>query len=341
MSWEMIRKVQFNHSERQRLYFPFLFALLDGLTQAQGIKGEVMLMDVADASILCFAALHDASVLNNVNPEDRKSYGDGVLCASRVKNVGLIGIETEESPGYVEWSGSDFDLPIETIMPAVSYLSFVECGYQPSDLLEWDGGSATLEDAFVEGEFAPLVNAIMQLCPEGIDQLKDYLRNLGMISFNPKRNPRDLQELIQNELYPDMMLDWICQVAMGEGLINPIPEDDDEPGSLAASAEGTQMLKEVLKKSGAENITKAATEEGNIIGGYTYVTEPDSNNNRYVCLFGYFPVDEPKYGISVWFQKKEQAVEDQVKEQAELKAYAADICKKVVDYMMGSETDEK
>ena len=334
----MLRKVQFNHTERQRLYFPFLFALLDGLTQAQGIKGEVMLMDVSDASILCFAALHDASVLNNVNPEKRKSYGDGVLCASRVKNVGFIGIETEESPGYVEWSGSDFYLPIETIMPAVSYLSFAECGYQPSDLLEWDGGSATLEDAFVEGEFAPLVNAIMQLCPEGIDQLYNYMSNMGILSCDPIRSPRDFQELIYNTLPPNTILDWICQVAMGEGLVNQFPEVDDEPGSLAVSAEGTQMLKEVLKKSGAENITKAATEEGNRIGGYTYVTEPDSNNNRYVCLFGYFPVDEPKYGISVWFQKKEQAEEDQVKEQAELKAYAADICKRVVDYMMKDKT---
>ncbi len=295
-------------------------------------------MDVTDASVLCFAGLHNASILNDVSPEERKNYGEGVFCASRVKSADFIGIETEQGLGYVEWSGVQSALPIETIMPAVSYLSFVECGYQPSDLLEFDGGSATLEDAFVEGKFEPLVNAIMQLCPEGIDQLKDYLCNLGMISFNPKRNPCDLQELIHNELSPNMILDWICQVAMGEGLINQFPEDDDEPGSLAASVEGTQMLKEALKKSGAENITKAAADdEENRIGGYTYVTEPNSNNNRYVCLYGYFPVYEPKYGISVWFQKKEQAEEDQVKEQAELKAYAVDICKKVVDYMMNSE----
>ena len=337
MSWEMLRKVQFNHSERERLYLPVLLPLLYDLTQAQGIKGEVMLMDVADASILCFAALHDASVLNSVTPEERKSYGKGVFCASRVKSVDYVGIETEEGLGYVEWSGSNFHLPIETIMPAVSYLSFVECGYQPSDLLEWDGGSATLEDAFVEGEFAPLVNAIMQLCPEGINQLYDYILNMGILSCSPNKNPRDLQELIHNELSPNIILDWICQVAMGEGLVNQFPEKDDEPGSLAVSAEGTQILKEVLKKSGAENITKAATEEGNLIGGYTYVTEPDSNHNRCTCLFGYFPVDKPKYGISVWFQRKEQAEEDQVKEQAELKAYAADICKRVVDYMMNSD----
>ena len=337
----MLREVQFNHSERQRLYFPFLFALLDDLTQTQGIKGEVLLMDVADASVLCFAALHDASVLNNVTPEERKSYGENVLCVSRVKNASFIGIETEEGSGYVEWSGAYFALPIETIMPAVSYLSFIECGYQPSDLLKWDGGSATLEDAFVEGKFEPLVNAIMQLCPEGIDQLKDYLCNLGMISFNPKRNPRDLQELIHNELPPDTILDWICQVAMGEGLVNQFTEKEDEPGSLAVSAEGTQILKEVLKKSGAKNITKAATEEGNLIGGYTYVTRPDSNHNRYTCLFGYFPVDEPKYGISVWFQTKELAEDDQVKELAELKTHAANICKRVADYIMKSEMSKQ
>lgn len=337
----MLRKVRYNHSERERLYLPVLLPLLNGLTQAQGLKGEVIVMDVADASILCFAALHDASVLNSVTPEERKSYGEGVFCASRVKSADFVGIETEEGYGYVEWSGSDFYLPIETIMPAVSYLSFVECGFQPSDLLEWDGGSATLEDAFVEGEFAPLVNAIMQLCPDGIVQLWDYMSNIGILSCSPNNNPRDLQEIIHNELSPDMILDWICQVAMGEGLVNQFPEKDEEPGSLAVSAEGTQMLKEVLKKSGAESITKAAADEENRIGGYTYVTEPDTNNNRCTCLFGYFPVDEPKYGISVWFQRKEQAEDDQVKEQAELKAYAADICKRIVDYMMSSETDEK
>lgn len=332
----MLRKVQFNNSERQRLYLPTLFPLLYGLTQAQGIKGEVILMDVADASVLCFAALHEASVLKDVTPEERKNYGEGMFCASRVKSADFIGIETEEGQGYVEWVGGH-QLPIETIMPAVAYLSFVECGYQPSDLLECDGGSATLEDAFVEGKFEPLVNAIMQLCPEGIDQLFDYMSNLGILSCSPNNNPRDLQELIHNELPPNAILDWICQVAMGEGLVNQFPEDDDEPGSLAASAEGTQMLKEVLKRSGAENITKAAADEENRIGGYTYVTETDSNNNCYVCLFGYFPVDEPKYGISVWFQKKVQTEDEQAKEKAELKTCAADICKRIVDYMMTSE----
>ena len=294
-------------------------------------------MDVTDASILCFAGLHDASVLNDVTPEERKNYGEGVFCASRVKSADFIGIETEQGLGYVEWSGVQSALPIETIMPAVSYLSFVECGYQPSDLLECDGGSATLEDAFVEGKFDPLVNAIMQLCPEGIDQLYNYISDMGIPSCDPIRSPSDFQELIYNEMLPETILDWICQVAMGEGLVNQFPEKDDEPGSLAVSAKGTQMLKEVLKKSGAKNITKAATEEGNLIGGYTYVTRPDSNHNRYTCLFGYFPVDEPKYGISVWFQMKEQAEDDQVKELAELKTHAANICKRIVDYMMNSE----
>lgn len=329
----MIRNCTYNHSEQHRLYRPLLFALLDGLTQAQGVCGEVLVMDIHNASILGSAALHDASVLRKVTAEEKREYGECVLCASRVTNVDFIGIETEEGPTFVEWVGAN-NIPIEVIMPAVSYLAYMECGFQPSDLLEWEDSSATLEDAFVRGDFTPLVNAIMQLCPEGINQLICYMIDMGIFPIRPNKSPRDLQEMMNNSLSATIILDWLNQVALGEGLVNMFPEEGEEPGSLAVSAESVQTLKEVLKKSGLEGTAKSATYEGNHISGYTYVTRKDDNRNRHICLFGYYPADEPKYGIMVWLQRKEQLQDIVCEEWPELGEYAANICKRVIEILL-------
>ena len=181
----MIREPKTNSSECDRLYIPMLFALLGGLTQAQGHKGEVTVMDVHDATILGHVALTDASVLSKVTKDERRKYGDGVLCTSRVTNVDSIGIETKEGTSYVEWVGKE-SLPLEVIMPAVSYLSFMEYGYPPSSLLEWDGGSASLEDAFVEGKLEPLSSAIMQLFSDDIIDLIIHIANTGIIPIITK-----------------------------------------------------------------------------------------------------------------------------------------------------------
>lgn len=328
----MFRKIETNSSEEQRLYRPLLFALLDGLTQAKGTCVEVLVMDVHNASILGCAALHEASVLRNVTAEERREYGECVLCASQITNVEFIRIETENGPSFVEWVGTN-NIPIEVIMPAVSYLAFADCGYEPSDLLEWEGGSATLEDVFVEGKFAPLISAIMQLCPEGIDQLICYIENMGILPICPNRSPHDLQEMMNNIFSPSFGLDWLNQIALGEGLVNMFAEEGDEPGSLAISAESVQKLKDALKRSGSEGIAKAAAYEGNYISGYTYVTKQDANRNRHICLLGYYPADKPKYGIMVWLQRKEQ-LQDVVRDEwPELGEYAANICKRVIEIL--------
>lgn len=327
----MIREPKTNSSECDRLYIPILFALLEGLTQAQGHKGEVTVMDVHDASILGHAALTDASVLSKLTKDERRKYG-GVFCTSRVTNVDSIGIETKEGTSYVEWIGKE-SLPLEVIMPAISYLSFMEYGYPPSSLLEWEGCSLSLEDAFVEGKFEPLSNAIMQLFSDDIIDIIIHIANTGIIPLIPNEKPRDLQEMMNNDYRNDLALDWVNQVALGEGLVKVLPEEDEEPDSLAISAESVQMLKDVLKRSGSEGIGKAAAYDGNPIGGYTYVTKQDANCNRHICLLGYYPVDEPKYGILVWLQRKEQ-LQDVVRDEwPELGEYAASICKRVIEIL--------
>ena len=328
----MIRKIEYNTSERQRLYRPMLFTLLEGLTQAQAHKGEITVMDIHAATILSHVALTEASVLRTLTADEMKRYSDVPICTSRVTKVDGIGVETEKGTSYVEWAGME-SLPLEVIMPAISYLTFMEYGYQPSDLLDWDGGSASMEDAFVEGKFEPLSNAILQLFPEGMSDLTIYIANTGIISLLPNNSPQNLQELMSNSYYNDYILDWINQVALGEGMVKQFLKKDESPDTLVVCAESLQILKEALKRSGSEGIAKAAAYEGNNISGYTYVTKQDDNRNRHICLLGYYPVEEPKYGILVWLQRKEQLQDIVCDDWPELGEFAASICKRVIEIL--------
>lgn len=325
---KMIRNVEINKSEHQRLQPPMFFTLLDGLTQAQGTKGEALVMDVHDASILCDVALE----------ESKGEPGKMVFRSSRVTNVDFIGIKTEDGPDYVE-AESFAMLPVEIIMPVVSYLAFMECGYQSTDVLEWKGSSISLENAFVKGQFEPFVSAIMQLFPNGIDQLIDgFMGYLGIIPLRPNRNPSNLQELMRNEWFSYHTLDLLDQVSLGEGIYYKSSTDNDEPLHLVVSSESVQMMKEALRKSGNEIFAKINADEENYISGYTYVTKQDANRNRHICFLGYFPSDKPKYGMIVWLKKDEESEELKDKDRPELGVYAASVCKRIADYLMNNET---
>ena len=326
----MIRNVEINKSEHQRLLRPMFFTLLDGLTQAQGSKGEVLVMDVQDASILCDVALEES----NGEP------GKMVFCSSRVTNVECIRMEVENGPDYVEAKCFAM-LPVEIIMPVVSYLAFAKCGCQPTDVLEWKGSSITLENAFVKGQFEPLVSDVMQLFPDGIDQLLyGFMYKLGIIAIHPNKDPSNLQELMRNEWVGYLTLDLLNQVSLGEGIYDKSSTDNDEPPHLVVSPESVQMMKETLRKSGNEVFAKLIADEENNISGYTYVTKQDANRNRHICFLGYFPADNPKYGIMVWMQRKEQ-LQDVVRDDwPELGEYAAQICMSIADYIMNNETKQ-
>lgn len=326
----MIRNIEINKSEHQRLLRSMFFTLLDGLTQAQATKGEALVMDVHDASILCDVALE----------ESRGEPGKMVFCSSRVTNVECIRMEFENGPDYVEAKNFAM-LPVEIIMPVVSYLAFAGNGYQPTDIFEWDGGSITLEDAFIKGQFEPLVSGIMQFFPEGIDLLAyRFMYNLGIIPIHPNKNPSNLQELMRNEWVSYLTLDLLNQVSLGEGIYDKSSTDNDEPLHLVVSPESVQIMKETLRKSGNEVFAKIDADEKNYISGYTYVTKQDANRNRHICFLGYFPADNPKYGIMVWMQRKELLQDIVCDEWPELGEYAADVCKRIADYLMKNETNQ-
>lgn len=318
----MPRKVTLNKTEGQRLYRPTLFALLDNLAQADCYKGEVIVMDIHDASIVSWASLE----------ESKGTQGELVFYASHMKKVNFISIETEESRGYIEKSYEEM-FPIEAIMPVVSYLTFMHCGFQPSDTLEWNGGSTTLEEAFVKGLYTPLNNAIMQLASDGIEQLIDYMCSIGIIPLYPNNIPYNLQEVMRNELADTVILEWISQLALGEGIKSQYCNEEKDSEKNVISAEIVKMTKEILRKSGTENIVKSAYSDEKLISGYTYVSTKDKNRNWHAYSLGYFPVDNPKYSIMIRMDRHEQ-LQDVVRDDwPELGKYAANLCNKVVEIM--------
>lgn len=326
----MIRDLEINTSEHRRLQRPMLFTLLDGLTQAQATKGEALVMDIHDASILCDVALE----------ESKGEPGEMVFCSSRIVNEGFIRIEVENGPEYVEAKGFGM-LPVEIIMPVVAYLIYAENDYQPTDILEWDGGSITLEDAFVKGQFELLVSRIMQFFPEGIDLLAyRFMYNLGIIPIHPNKDPSNLHELMRNEWINYLTLDLLNQVALGEGIYENSSAENGEPVNLVVSSKSVQILKEALRKSGNNIFAEINADGGNHISGYTYVTKQDTNRNRHICFLGYFPSNAPKYGIMVWMQRKEQLQDIVCDEWPELGEYAADVCKRIADYLMKNELNQ-
>lgn len=318
----MLRNFKYDSADSFNVQLVTQLSLLNGLCQSQGVKGEVILMDIQNATIMS-------------NPMFKESDGkdeENVIISSQVTNVNFVGIETRENKRYVP-SFDKVQYPIEIIMPIVSYLTFVDCGYQPSDLLEWDGGAATLEDAFVSGTFAPLNKAIMQLFPDGIDQLLSFMDDMGIISIRPNKTPSNLQEVVSNE-YPNLyMLDLLNQVALGSGIINSFPVNKEAP-DLIISSESVQMMKEALRKSGNEIFAKINADKENNISGYTYTTLSDSDYKRNAYLFAYFPTDEPKFSVFVWLNKIEESEESKDKDHPELEVYAANVCKRIVDKLM-------
>lgn len=302
-------------------------ALLYGLTQAQARKGEVMVMDVNNGDILCDVALEENNGRN----------GDFALYCSRVKEVDCIGVKTEENHGYVVMDGMRM-IPLRFIMPAVSYLAFMEYGFQPTDLLEWDENSITIEDAFTEGYFEPLINAVMQLFPEGVDELAQFMINLGIIPLIPNINPRDLDEIMCNEYYGYALLDWFNLIALEKEFVKHFLEEGDKPGCLSVRPDSVRLLKDVLKKNAAEFITSESAYKANLISGYNCMLEEKDYSEFY--LFGYFPSDVPKYGIMVWMDKQKTPEYQQDQEYQDVGENLAWVCNRMFEFLMRPETNK-
>ena len=127
------------------------------------------------------------------------------------------------------------------------------------------------------------------------------------------------------------MVEWINQLALGEGLSQVFKPEMDNPNGPRKSI---KKIQELLKQCGVEAMNKAKGESNTSVSGYSFVSMPDNKLYRDIAFCGNFPADNPKYGILVRLHKKEESEESMDQERKELGIHAAKACKNVIDYVM-------
>jgi len=304
-------------------------ALSDGISKADAEEGQVIVMEIHDDSSLSPIVGHSSL---------RKNRGEGgfVWRAHTVKESNSISLTLGDAVEYVD--AKDFrSLRLNIIMPVVSFLVLLEYGAQPWETITWKEGAieetTSVEDLFLQKRYWPLVDTVESILPNGINTLNAIMSRLGFLT-NPQYPPT-LNLLEVEKIYPFHMLDWINQLAIGEGLSNVFQPEADNP---SGSRKSIKILQELLKRCGAEAMSKAEGDGGTPVSGYSYVSMPDNNHYRHIAFCGYFPTDKPKYGIIVWLKKEEDTEDLKDKNRPELGVYAASVCKRIVEYMVGFET---
>lgn len=304
-------------------------ALSDGLSKAGAEEGQVIVMAISDDSPHSPIVGHSSLRIN-------RGEGGFVWRVHTVKESNSISLTLGDAVEYVD--AKDFrSLRLDIIMPVVSFLVLLEYGAQPWETISWKEGTieetTSVEDLFLQGRYWPLVDAVESILPNGIDTLNAIMSRLGFLT-NPQ-DPPTLNLLEVMKIYPFQMLDWINQLAIGEGLSNVFQPEADNPSGPRKSI---KILQDLLKRCGAEAMSKTEGDGETPISGYSYVSMSDNNHYRHIAFCGYFPADRPKYGIIVWLKKEEDTEELKDKDRPELGVYAASLCKRIVEYMMGSET---
>ena len=305
-------------------------ALSDGLSKANAEEGQVIVMEIRDDS--------SSPIVGHASLRINHGEGGFVWRAHSVKESNCISLTLGDTVEHVE--AKDFrSLRLNIIMPVVSFLVLLEYGAQPWETITWKEGTTeettSVEDLFLQGRYWPLVDTVESILPNGINTLNAILSRLGLLSS--PQGPPSLNLLEVEKVYPFKMLEWINQLAIGEGLSNVFQPETDNPSGPRKSI---KILQELLKRCGAEAMSKAEGDGETPVSGYSYVSMPDNNHYRHIAFCGYFPADKPKYGIIVWMERQEESEELKHKDRPELGLYAASVCKRIVECMMGSETKE-
>ena len=305
-------------------------ALSDGLSKANAEEGQVIVMEIRDDS--------SSPIVGHASLRINHGEGGFVWRAHSVKESNCISLTLGDTVEHVD--AKDFrSLRLNIIMPVVSFLVLLEYGAQPWETITWKEGTTeettSVEDLFIQGRYWPLVNTVKSILPNGINTLNAIMSRLGLLSS--PQGPPSLNLLEVEKVYPFKMLEWINQLAIGEGLSNVFQPETDNPSGPRKSI---KILQELLKRCGAEAMSKAEGDGETPVSGYSYVSMPDNNHYRHIAFCGYFPADKPKYGIIVWMKRQEESEELKHKDSLELGLYATSVCKRIADYLMENETNK-
>ena len=303
-------------------------ALADGINKADAEEGQVIVMEIRDDSNVSPIVGHASLRIN-------RGEGGFLYRSHTVKESNCITLTLGDTIEYVD--AKDFrSLRLDIIMPVLSFLVLLEYGAQPWETISWKDGTTedttSVEDLFLQGRYWPLVDTVESILPNGINTLNAIMSRLGLLTT--PQDPPTLNLLEVEKVYPFKMLDWIDQLAIGEGLSNVFEPEADNPSGRRKSI---KILQELLKRCGAEAMSKAEGDGGTPVSGYSYVSMPDNNHYRDIAFCGYFPADKPQYGIIVWLKKEEESEELKHKDRPELGVHAASVCKRIADYMMENE----
>lgn len=298
------------------VYIRMNLALAGSMTDASADEGQMIVMDMQDSSIVGHASLkiHDGE-------------GEFVFRTQKVKEVNFIGFTMGDTLEYLDTKQISA-IPLRIIMPIVSYLTMLEFGMKPTDEVTWTGGVNSVDELFLQGHYRPLVECPAMIEPIGLGNLNAVLSRLG---FLPQDGPDNLELLEEMRIYPFQMVEWIYQLALGEGLSQVFKPEMDNPNG---SRKSVKKIQELLKRCGVEAMNQAKGKSNTSVSGFSFVSMPDNKLYRDIAFCGNFPADNPKYGILVWLHKKEEFEELQDNERKELGVHAAEACKTVVDYIL-------
>jgi len=304
-------------------------ALWDGISKADAEEGQVIVMEIFDDST-------HSPIVGHASLRINRGEGGSLLKVATVKESNCITLTLGDTIEYVD--AKDFrSLRLDIIMPVLSFLVLLEYGAQPWETITWKEGATeettSVENLFLQGRYWPLVDTVESILPNGINTLNAIMSKIGLLST--PQDPPSLNLLEVIKAYPFQMLDWINQLAIGEGLSNVFQPEADNPSGPRKSI---KILQELLKRCGAEAMSKAEGDGETPVSGYSYVSMPDNNHFRDIAFCGYFPADKPKYGIIVWMKREEESEELKDKDRPELGVYAASVCKRIADYLMNKET---
>lgn len=309
-------KYLFDIDKINAAYIRMNLALAGSMTDASADEGQIIVMDMQDSSIVGHASL-----------KIHEGEGGFVFRTHNVKEVNFIGVTTGDTIEYLDTKKLSA-IPLRIILPVVSYLTILEFGIKPTDEVTWTGGVCTIDDLFLQGHYRPLVECPAMVESIGLGSLNAVLSRLG---FLPQDGPDNLELLEKMRIYPFQMVEWLNQLALGEGLSQVFIPEMDNPNGPRKSI---KKIQELLKQCGVEAMNQAKGESKTPVSGFSFVSMPDNKLYRDIAFCGNFPADNPQYGILVWLHKKEESEESIDQERKELGIHAAQACKTITDYLM-------
>ena len=284
-------------AKQQKINLALHAGLMDGMSEIKAEQGEALLLDVQTNSLVGGGSLKDS--------------GEGHY--------------------FIQEPLMSIAPPV--ILPAAIYLTIMQAKGNPDDIILEDSNT-TLEYAFTQGMDDAIKQAIECYIPNGYYTQSVIMQHMGLLALEPdeekpkigKTEAENYQELKDMLFLPDNMMRWMNAVARCEDL-----DDSMEKVMHLFNAESVKKLRDMLHLNVTEGLAKGANSDVVPISGITFVSRQDKERRRKISFCGYFPCDNPIYGIYVELIRKEQLEDPVMGQWPELEKGAAIVCKTVAE----------